>query len=229
MGITTVTTIDKAKPGVDAGGNGLGRPGGDGPFDGPPYGPGDKEDGFDNTKYRIGMWVGLGSVVMLFAALTSAYILRQTKGISEGSGENAVHLPSLLWLNTAFLMASSITFELARRSLARSGFRTFNRLMVLTTMLGAAFLVGQLIAWRQLAAQGVYLVSSAHSSFFYLLTSLHGIHLLGGVAALLYVTVRGFRFDFGPKRRIAVDVTATYWHFMDGLWVYLFLLLFYWR
>ena len=99
----------------------------------------------------------------------------------------------------------------------------------MTTLLGVVFLAGQLIAWRQLAAQGVFINSHPHSSFFYVLTSLHGLHLLGGVIALSYVTVAAFRMRIGLKRRAAVDVTAIYWHFMDGLWIYVFVLLFFFR
>jgi cytochrome c oxidase subunit 3 len=185
---------------------------------------------FGPQKYHIGMWVALAGILMLFAALISAYIIRQTKGLGENLEPwQPVALPALLWINTAALVASSVSIEVARRSLARGGFVAFNRWMLLTTSLGAAFLAGQIVAWRQLAAQGVYLNSSPHSSFFYVLTSLHGVHLLGGVIALGYVTLRGLRYDFGPARRTAVDVTALYWHFMDGLWVFLFLLLFFWR
>ena len=99
----------------------------------------------------------------------------------------------------------------------------------MTTLLGVAFLAGQLIAWRQLAGQGIYVDSHPHSSFFYLLTSLHALHLLGGIIALAYITIAGLRLRISLRRRTVVNVTAIYWHFMDGLWVYLFLLLFFWR
>ena len=89
-----------------------------------------------------------------------------------------------------------------------------------------AFLAGQALAWRQLAAPGIYLATNPHSSFFYLLTAVHGVHLLGGIAAVVWVDVRALRWELGPARRTAADVTALYWHFMDGLWVYLLVLLF---
>lgn len=217
-----VTTIDrKAK----AGSIGVGDDGG--PFDpgGPPDGPDDSQaDGYQPDKNRIGMWVALASILMLFAALVSAYIVRQSNP-APGLTWNSMEPPQLLWLNTAVLLASSVTLEVARRSLGRARFVGFSRWMSVTTLLGAGFLAGQIVAWRQLAAQGIYLSSTPHSSFFYVLTSLHAVHLLGGVIALLYVTVGGFRYNFGPARRTGVDVTALYWHFMDGLWVALFLLL----
>jgi cytochrome c oxidase subunit 3 len=138
-------------------------------------------------------------------------------------------MPAVLWVNTGVLLLSSVSIELARRALKRNEYASFKSWISLTTLFGIAFLVGQVIAWRQLAGQGVFINSHPHSSFFYLLTSLHGLHLLGGVIALGYVTVAALRMRIGFKRRTAVDVTAIYWHFMDGLWIYLFGLLFFFR
>jgi cytochrome c oxidase subunit 3 len=176
------------------------------------------------------MWVALASILMLFIALTSAYIVRGVPAL--GGGENdwlPLDMPPVLWLNTGVLLLSSFSIELARRALKRNEYGRFRGWISLTTLLGVAFLAGQLIAWRQLAGQGVFINSHPHSSFFYLLTSLHGLHLLGGVIALSYVTVAALRMRIGFKRRTAVDVTALYWHFMDGLWIYLFGLLFFFR
>lgn len=93
-----------------------------------------------------------------------------------------------------------------------------------TTVLGLAFLAGQYIAWRQLAAAGVYIASNPSSSFFYLLTAAHAAHLVGGLAALLYVLTRGWAY-LRRSSGIAASVTGVYWHFMDGLWVFLLLVL----
>jgi len=176
------------------------------------------------------MWVGLASILMLFIALTSAYIVRGVPALGGGQDDwLPIDMPSVLWLNTILLVLSSITIELSRRALKRNDYQRFKSWIGLTTLLGIAFLIGQVIAWRQLAAQGVFINSHPHSSFFYLLTSLHGLHLLGGVIALSYVTVAALRMRIGFKRRAAVDVTAIYWHFMDGLWIYLFGLLFFFR
>jgi len=93
--------------------------------------------------------------------------------------------------------------------------------------------VSQLLAWRQLVRQGVYVASNPHSSFFYLLTATHGVHLLGGLLALIYLLVRASKTHEAEreqaKRRAATDAVTLYWHFMDGLWIYLFLLLFLWK
>jgi cytochrome c oxidase subunit 3 len=162
-------------------------------------------------------------------ALTSAYIVRQIPALSGGTADwTPLQVPPMLWLNTAALLLSSVTMELARRALKRNEYHRFNRWITITTILGIGFLIGQLIAWRQLTEQGIYVDSHPHSSFFYLLTSLHAVHLMGGVIALGFVTVAALRMRIGMKKRAAANVTALYWHFMDGLWIYLFLLLFFW-
>ena len=230
MGVTVTTDVRVKRGGAGAGpeGSGSGGPQDPGPND-KDWPPGwSREDAIEPAKYRIGMWVGLASILMLFMALTSAYILRQTKGLSEFNDWKAIDLPGLLWVTTGVLVASSFSFEVARRALRQNNYKRFNNWILLTTVLGALFLLGQFIAWRQLAAQGIYVNTNPHSSFFYLLTSLHGVHLLGGLIALIYVTVAAFRLRIGFKRRNAVEVTAIYWHFMDVLWVYLLALLFFW-
>jgi cytochrome c oxidase subunit 3 len=231
---TTLTAGVNIKPGLGAGGGKLG-PGGDS-FGSDPAGSNDwppgwtSEDATEPQKYRIGMWVALASILMLFIALTSAYIVRGVPALSGGESDwLPLDMPRVLWLTTGLLLLSSVSIELARRALKRNEYAGFKRWISLTTLFGVAFLAGQFVAWQQLTAQGVYINSHPHSSFFYLLTSLHGVHLLGGVIALGYVTVAALRMRIGFKRRAAVDVTAIYWHFMDGLWIYLFALLFFFR
>src|SRR5205807_6534020 len=147
-------------------------------------------------------WVALASILMLFVALASAYIVRGVPALGGGQDDwLPIDMPSVLWLNTAVLLASSITIELARRALKKNEYERFKSWISLTTLLGLAFLGGQLMAWRQLTAQGVFINSHPHSSFFYLLTSLHGLHLLAGVIALAYVTVAAFSMRIGFKRR----------------------------
>lgn len=231
----TLTADVNIKPGLGAAGGKPGPGGGD-PFkpgsassrDWPPGWTSDNE--IEPQKYRIGMWVGLASILMLFIALTSAYIVRGVPALSGGDSDwLPIDMPPVLWVNTAVLLLSSVSIELARRALKRNEYSSFKRHISLTTLFGVAFLAGQVMAWRQLSAQGVFINSHPHSSFFYLLTSLHGLHLLGGVIALAYVTIAALRMRIGFKRRTAVDVTAIYWHFMDGLWIYLFVLLFFFR
>ena len=171
--------------------------------------------------YRTGMWLALAGIVMLFAAFTSAMVVR--KGLGENWGSTPI--PRILWLNTLVLLASSATLEFSRRALARRFARGFTAWLYATVGLGVIFLAGQFAAWRELAERGVYLASNAGASFLYLLTAAHALHLAGGVAALGYLVVRAGAIAAGTQRRAALDVTAIYWHFMDGLWIYLLILL----
>ncbi len=173
-----------------------------------------------DRRYYTGMMVGLGGVVMLFTAFTSAFFVR--KGLSDDW--LSMSLPPLLWINTVALLASSFTLEKARRHLRT--LPRFRQWWLATTALGILFLAGQVAAWLQLSAQGVYVSTNPSSSFFYVLTAAHSVHLAGGVIALLALTGRLW---LGSLSRTAVDVTAIYWHFMDVLWIYLLVLLTVWR
>jgi cytochrome c oxidase subunit 3 len=172
-------------------------------------------------RYSTAITLGLVSILMFFMALTSAFI------VLRRSSELWVdfHLPPILWLNTGILLASSFTLEAARRKLADSNAADFRKLWLLTTALGLLFVAGQLVAWRQLVAQGVFIASNQASSFFYIFTGAHAIHLLGGVGALLYVSIR--KLDAARiSLSTAAEITSYYWHFMDGLWVFLLALLY---
>lgn len=165
--------------------------------------------------------LGIAGITMFFMALTSSFLVR--KGL--GNDWVAFSFPRILWVNTLILVASSFTIQAARRYLHEDQRAAFKRWWALTTGLGILFLGGQLIAWRQLARQGVFLVTNPSSSFFYVLTAAHGLHLVGGVLALLYVSQRNWqrsRMSLGT----AADVASIYWHFMDGLWVFLLALLY---
>ncbi len=191
-------------------------------------GSGGSGDGWESAPwsvparaYHTGMWMGIAGIVMIFAAFTSALVVR--RGLSIDWVPTA--LPRILFLNTLVLALSSLTLELSRRSLRARRGSEFARRLYLTVALGLAFVGGQLEAWKELASHGVYLSSNPSSSFFYLLTAAHGIHLLGGIVALLVLGIRAQKLAAIPKERVAVEVTSIYWHFMDGLWVYLLILL----
>jgi cytochrome c oxidase subunit 3 len=122
-------------------------------------------------------------------------------------------------------LTSSATLEMARKRLAKSDVNGFRKLWQVTTLLGVLFLVGQLVAWRILAGQGIYLASNPASSFFYIFTGAHALHLLGGVCALLYVAWRNFD-QAKVSLAVAAEVASYYWHFMDALWLFLLTLLY---
>ncbi len=218
MGSTTLSKPDTPAR-LDDPGRGGSRPGGG------DFGGGDSWESsgarVPSRTYKIGMWMALTAIVMLFAAFTSALIVR--KGLSEDWVSTP--LPRVLWLNTLILLASSATLELSRRGLTRGAANQFASWLFATVGLGLLFMGGQFLAWRELAARGVYLASNPSSSFFYLFTAAHALHLLGGIIALLYVVARAPAIAAGRQRRTAIDVTAIYWHFMDGLWIYILLLL----
>lgn len=179
----------------------------------------------DPETYVTGIWVALASILMFFLALTSSFIVR--KGM--GQDWQPIELPRVLWATTTLLLLSSVALERARRALATGARAVYSRWWTLTTMLGVFFLCGQIVAWSQLWASGVFLATNPSSSFFYLLTGTHGLHLLGGLIALSYVGARSRRasrtFGTWPAERPAVTATSIYWHFLGVLWVLLFLLL----
>jgi len=180
-------------------------------------------------RYRTGMWVALAAVLMMFTALTSAYVVRA----GTWNDWRPIALPRLLWVSTGVITLSSLAFEVARRKLRAGKIATFNRWLLVTVVLGLGFLASQLMVWRELSAAGIYLASNPHSSFFYVLTGVHGLHLLGGILFLDYLLLRSWRSngagDGARKRLAVVNAAALYWHFMFGVWIYLFLLLFLWR
>jgi len=172
------------------------------------------------SKYYIGIAIAIVAILMFFMALASAFLIRKGTG-----GWVPVRIPGLLWVNTAVLLTSSATLEMARKRLANSDASGFRKLWQVTTVLGVLFLVGQLVAWRILAGQGIYLATNPASSFFYIFTGAHALHLLGGVCALLYVAWRNFD-QAKVSRVVAAEVVSYYWHFMDALWLFLLALLY---
>lgn len=219
----------------------------------PPLGGGDegRTDGFPNygarlRRARLGMICAIATVSMVFVSLTSAYVVRRglptfddsTRGYFRDWG--SVQLPWLLLaINTAFLLISSLTMEFARRDVTRQAAlapvqsipgvslgvdRRFPWLGV-TILLGSGFLVGQWFAWSELRGRGFFVDTNPNSSFVYLLTVAHAVHLLGGMIALSWAGVAALLHRPVEDRRIVVDVVAWYWHFMAGLWIYVFGLL----
>ncbi len=181
------------------------------------------------NRYRIGMWVALASVTMMFTSLSSAYIVRS----STANDWVALPMPRVLIVSTILILASSVTLEFARRNLKASLPSAYTKWVVVTVVLGVAFLASQLFAWQQLKAWGLYMSTNPHSSFFYLLTGAHAVHLAGGLLGLALLWLRSRRITSEAavitNRKASADAVAIYWHFMDALWIYLFLLLFLWR
>jgi len=173
---------------------------------------------------RSGIWVAIFAITMSFAAFTSALFVR------EGTTDwGHLALPSILYFNTFLLLLGSVTLEISRRSLpAGARFESAETRkaigwLALTLFLGLAFCAGQYLAWHNLRAHGVYLATNPNSSFFYLLTFIHIVHVLVGLAVLVYLTGRMLD-SHSTFRRSLFENTAIYWHFLGVLWLYLFLL-----
>jgi cytochrome c oxidase subunit 3 len=170
------------------------------------------------------IWVVLFAITMMFAAFTSALIVRKGGSLDW----RHFNLPSILYFNTFLLLLSSVTLEVSRRRVAtfmgglRNPAESPARWLYITLSLGLLFVAGQYIAWRQLSGQGLFLATNPSSSFFYVLTAAHALHILGGLGGIVHV-IR--KLNKSVLRRSTLDATARYWHFMDVLWVYLLLLL----
>jgi cytochrome c oxidase subunit III len=180
----------------------------------------DSGSSFPLSKGQVGVWILLTAVIMLFAGLSSAYIVLKGQPTWQ-----SIELPSLLWPNTVILLMSSVAIELSRRAIRRNDAQSMKRWLGIGGVLGLAFLVGQLAAWRQLVNAGVYIPSTLQSGFFYILTGLHGLHLLGGVVGLTVVLGRALKNRLTAFSYEPLSLCAAYWHAMDALWLYLFLLL----
>ena len=196
-------------------------------------------------RARLGLFVGVVGIIMIFVSFASAYIVRQGLPTFDSRTNSLVHdwipvrLPRLLLVNTCVLLLSSITIELARRRASRNAALApvpsipgvsgdgGERLswLALTVGLGLVFLAGQGMAWRQLAASGFYISATPSSSFVFLLTGMHGVHLLGGVIALLIAGLASLLRQSASSQLIWLDVTGWYWHFMAFLWVSILCLL----
>jgi len=169
---------------------------------------------------KFGMWLFIASVTMIFAALTSAYMVRQAAG-----NWMVFELPSLFGVTTAIIIVSSLTMHWAYVSAKRDNLEMTKLAISITTLLGIAFLVGQWMAWGDLVRENVYFVGNPSGSFVYVLSGVHMVHIIGGVVFLLIVLVSTFRFNVHSKRLAQIEMCATYWHFLDALWLYLFVFL----
>jgi cytochrome c oxidase subunit 3 len=239
---STAATVDD--PRISLGDDGILPPvRGGGGDDG--SGPGWPDYATRLRRARLGLLVALTPVLMLFVSFSSAYVVRQGLPTLDPRTNTLVRdwipvtLPRLLLINTCVLAASSVFMELARRQIkgqaalasrtTHPGVSAGDQMRILwlsiTFVLGLIFLFGQWMAWRQLAANGFYVATTPSSSFVYLLTGTHAIHLMGGVLALFVAGVASLLGRSLTRRSIVVDVTAWYWHFMAGLWIYILCLL----
>ncbi len=173
---------------------------------------------------KFAMWLFIGSVVMLFASLTSAYIVRQAEG-------NWLYfeLPSILTVSTIVILLSSVTMQVAYWAAKRDRLEMVKILVTVTSVLGLTFLILQFEGWKALVANQVYLVGNPSGSFLYVITGLHGLHLISAIVFLLIVLVSTYRYRVHSKNLTQIEMCTTYWHFLGGLWLYLFVFLLLYR
>ena len=217
--------------GSKGGGNGGGRdPGGGGngpdPRDSDSYDP----NAFVPEKSRVLTAVLLVIVVMTFGGLASAYIAIATNGVIEW---RPFALPVQVWISTVILLASSVTYHFGWKRIDASDREAAKRWLIATTVLGASFISSQLLAWFELRQQGLYMSANPYAGFFYIMTGVHAVHVLGGIVALSSVLLRVWYPTRDEnkilKSRTVAQVVGWYWHFMDGVWIVLFLLLGFWK
>jgi cytochrome c oxidase subunit 3 len=166
------------------------------------------------------MWLFIVSILMLFAAFTSAYLVRKAEG-------NWVEfkLPNLFWISTGILMLSSISMQFALYAAKKDQFNALRTSISITFVLGLIFLILQYYGWVQLVEMNVYFVGNPSGSFVYVLSGLHGLHLISGLVVLLVALVAAFKLKINAKALTQIKICSTYWHFLDALWIYLFLFL----
>jgi len=176
-------------------------------------------------QLKLGLWMFLATVTMLFAAFASAYVVRRS-----GSDWLHVPLPPILWWNTLVLAASSVAVEIANWSGKPEGLH-YSRTraaaaMLVGLLLGVGFLAGQLEAWRQLRDAGVYLPTSPHSSFFFMLTGAHAVHVVAALAVLAWGAAGAASIRDQRRRAVRMTICRTFWHYLGVVWLFLFALLY---
>jgi cytochrome c oxidase subunit III len=172
---------------------------------------------------KFALWLFMVSVMMLFGAWTSAYIVKRAD-----PAWTSFELPGQFWLNTAIMVASSITMIWAYYSAKKDNLDQTKMALGITMALGLAFLVGQWMAWQKMVEMNYYFAgsgSNSSSSFIYVLTGFHGLHIVSGLLFLLIVFVSSFRFKVHSKNMLRMEMCSTYWHFLGALWLYLFVFL----
>jgi cytochrome c oxidase subunit III len=169
---------------------------------------------------KFALWLFIVSVVMVFASMTSAYIVR----MSEGNWLQ-FELPDIFWYTSVLIVLSSISLHWGYISARKDSLDQLRVALIVTAILGVAFLVGQWYSWVALVDRDVYFVGNPAGSFLYVFTGLHAIHLISGVIFLIIVLISSLRFKIHSQNMAQMEMCTTYWHFLGGLWLYLFMFL----
>jgi len=167
--------------------------------------------------HKFTLWVAIGSIIMMFAGLTSAYIVKGSL-----PGWSTVKMPVVFYYSTAIMLISSVTIQSGLKAFKERNMRLYRRLSTATIVLGIVFILLQILGFAQLYNSGVLLEGSGAGVFLYIIFGLHAIHVLGGIIALLIMYFRAYSKRIRNYSSVPVEVAATYWHFVDVLWIYLF-------
>jgi cytochrome c oxidase subunit III len=170
-------------------------------------------------SHKFALWVAIATIIMMFGAFTSAYIVRRAAG-----NWYEFKLPDIFFLNTVVILASSVTLHTAYRSFLKGSEKTYKRMLSATFALGITFVILQYMGWKAMTDMGATFTINPSSSFVYVISGVHAAHVLGGVAALIVAMVHAHFLPFKPtpRRRLRLELVVHYWHFVDLLWVYLF-------
>lgn len=176
------------------------------------------------NKWKFIIWLFIITIVMLFASQTSAYLVRRAEG-----NWAEFEIPTIFWISTLILMVSSATMHLSLKAAKSNDNAKLKTFVAITTVLGLVFLAMQYFGWQNLQQQGVFLKGNPSGSFFYIFTGLHMAHLVLGLGILIATFLMAFKMKLDADNTILVEVCATSWHFLDILWIYLFVFLLYFR
>ena len=170
--------------------------------------------------HKFTLWVGIGSLLMMFAGLTSAYIVKRNQ-----ANWQTFELSQFFWYSTAVIILSSATIFLAGRAFKQREMQKYRRLLGVTVVLGVLFMAFQLLGFQQLWEKGITLQASVSYSFLYVIVGLHAAHVLGGIIALIVLYAKAFSKKTRNYNSVPVELVSTYWHFVDVLWIYLLIFL----
>lgn len=169
---------------------------------------------------KFALWLFIVTVVMIFAAFTSAHIVRQA------DGDWLIYdMPKMLWYTSGIILVSSVFMQWAYWAAKKDKPEQVKIALAVTNVLGILFLIGQLKAWDELVANDVFFVGNPAGSFMYVFTGIHGAHLISGVIFLIYMLISAFRYRVHSKNMLNMEMATTWWHFLGGLWIYLFIFL----
>lgn len=171
---------------------------------------------------KFALWTAMASIMMMFGAFTSAYIVRQAAG-----NWLEFPLPNIFFISTVIILLSSVTLHLSYRGFISGKEKQYKGLLVISFFLGIGFIISQYVGWQTLFASGVDMKGNPAGSFLYVITGVHALHILGGIGAIIVAMLHAFSLEYKvtDKRKIRFELVVQYWHFVDLLWVYLLVFL----